>query len=440
VPNPDAHRLVPDCRVSVAGKKLDLDKDARLTKVDVDLDVDLFGQCALVFNDPNLALINGKDFKAGAPVKVEIGFAAEMTKVFEGEVVALEPQFRRDLPPSLRVVCQESIHRLALKSRTRALMEVDSKEIANKIAQEHGLTAEAPSGTKEHVLQANVSDSTLLRRVAATSGNHLRIEGKKLIIGPPPKRKDITVAPGDGLKKMRVRIRAAEQIHEVSIHGWDPKTKKEIVGKAKGEGQTGEGSKKHGAGATLSFAGDEQHVPADVATAEAMAKGRMRKLAERFVTAQLEMIGNADVQPGATVTFDKMGDKLDGKYRVEKAHHEFSKRGYWVSATTVWIGPKPSPKPPPPPGVAPAQPKQAPQPASAEQSSQAQTLREAAKDGTPFCEECHAAQKSPPPQAAPPPPVQPQAAGAQAGALQGAAESGAPFCEECEAAKHGEGK
>ena len=338
--NPDAHRLIPDCRVSAGGKKLALDQDARLTKVEVDLDVDLFGQCALVFNDPKLALINGQDFKAGVPIKVEIGFGPKMTKVFEGEVVALEPQFRRDLPPSLRVVCQESIHRLALQTATRALMEVDSKEIASKIAQEHGLTAEAPSGSKEHVLQANVSDSTLLRRMAAVNGHHLRIEGKKLVIGPPPQGAQITVAPGDGLKKMRVRIRAAGQIGEVSVHGWDPKTKKEIVGKAKGpQGEIGAGSKQHGGGASLAFAGHD-HIPTDVATAEAMAKGRMRKLAEGFVTAQVEMIGNAEVRPGAVLTFDKMGDKLDGKYRVEKAHHEFGKHGYFVSFHAVRIGKK----------------------------------------------------------------------------------------------------
>jgi len=230
---------------------------------------------------------------------------------------------------------------LALKTAARGLMEVDSKEIASKLAQEHGLTAEAPSGSKEHVLQANVSDSTLLRRVAATSGNHLRIEGKKLVIGPPPKGEEITVAPGDGLKKMRVRIKAAGQIGEVTIHGWDPKAKREIVGKAKGEGETGEGSKKHGGSATLAFAADE-HIPADVATAEAMAKGRMRKLAEGFVTAQVEMIGNAGVQPGAVLTFDKMGEKLDGKYRVEKARHAFGKNGYLVNFQAVRLSKKPS--------------------------------------------------------------------------------------------------
>jgi len=240
-------------------------------------------------------------------------------------------------------------------------MEVDSKEIASKIAQEHGLTAEAPSGSKEHVLQANVSDSTLLRRVAATSGNHLRIEGKKLVIGPPPKGEEITVAPGDGLKKMRVRIKAAGQVGEVTIHGWDPKAKREIVGKAKGEGETGEGSKKHGGSATLAFAGDE-HMPADVATAEAMAKGRMRKLAEGFVTAQVEMIGNAGVQPGAVLNFDKMGEKLDGKYRVEKVQHDFGKHGYWMKFNAVRLGKKK------PPAAQPGPPAQKPAPRSAEEA------------------------------------------------------------------------
>ena len=99
----------------------------------------------------------------------------------------------------------------------------------------------------------------------------------------------------------------------------------------------------HGGSTTLSFA-DHEHLPADVATAEAMAKGRMRKLAEGFVTAQVEMIGNPDVQPGAVITFDKMGEKLDGKYRVEKAHHDFGKHGYLVSFSAVRIGKKQPPR------------------------------------------------------------------------------------------------
>jgi phage protein D len=334
--HPSAVRLIPDCRVSVDGKKLDVAIDARLTKVEVDLDVDLFGQCVLVFNDPALTLINGKDFQSGTRVMVEIGFASRLQRVFAGEVVALEPQFRRDMPTSLRVVCQESLHRLALSQMTRAFNDVDDKEIVSKLATEHGLSGEAPAGSKQHVLQGNITDAVFLRRLAQKHGNHLRIEGKKLIIGPPPKGAQLTIGPGDGLRKVTVRIQSNSQVEEISVHGYDSKTKKEFVGKAKGQGVIGEGSQKYGKGKTLSFAGHE-HQPADTATAEAMAKGRMRKLAEGHVVATIESIGDPGMLPGATVKLEKLGAEIDGTYRVEKALHQFSKYGYFVKFRGVRV-------------------------------------------------------------------------------------------------------
>ena len=337
--HPAEHRLIPDCRVMVDGKKLEIEDDARLTSVNIDLDADLFGQCILLFNDPKLQIINGKQFQSGTPVKVEIGFHTKLKKVFEGEVVALEPSFRRDSPPSLKVICHESLHRLALSQMTRAFNDVDDKEIATKIAQEHGLTAEAPTGTKEHILQGNVTDASFLRRLASKHGNVLRMEGKKLILGPPPKGADVSVAPGDGLTKIKVQIKANTQVGEVSVHGWDPKTKKEIIGKAKPTGDIQKGAKDHGEGKTLSIAGHE-HMPADVATAEAMAKGRLAKIAEGFIQAAGEMIGNPDVIPGAVLNMDKMGAQIDGQYRVEHALHTFSKHGYAVSFKAVRIGKK----------------------------------------------------------------------------------------------------
>jgi phage protein D len=464
---------------------LALDHDARLTSVVVDLDVDLFGQSALVFHDPALALINGRYFSAGVAVQVELGFA-HVQPVFRGEVVALEPQFRRDLPPALQVVCQESIHRLGLSSRSRAFNEVDAKEITTRIAHERGLRADAPSGTKEHLFQGNVSDALFLRQMARGHGNHVRIDGKTLVLGPPPKAAEITVGPGDGLNKMRLRISAAGQVSEVSIHGWDPRAKREIFGRAKAGGHAGGGgSHDHGSGATLSFAGYE-HAPADVATAEAMATGRMRKIAEGFATARLEMIGNPSVVPGALLALEKMGAELDGTYRVERVRHEFDRRGYWVNAEVVRLSRKRSGQPARVPGAprsgAAAREWRPPEPATvvvvrddgptrlagparADAIPQAETMREAARTGAPFCEKCEAAHKAVEAAAkaaeaerraqaelaaaktrATAVTASATAAGAttsrqaattaaaQAATLRSAAASGAPFCEKCEAA------
>src|SRR5262249_39785957 len=111
-------RFVPDCRVSVDGQTLEGAPRASLTKGEIDLDVSLFSRCRITFTDPDLALIDGDTFMAGTRVTVDLGSVGQLSQVFDGEVVALEPSFRRDLPPSLVVVCLDSLHRLALGETT----------------------------------------------------------------------------------------------------------------------------------------------------------------------------------------------------------------------------------------------------------------------------------------------------------------------------------
>jgi len=313
----------------LSGSPLPVATAAALVRVEVDLDVDLFGQCILLFHDPELKLINGSDFNSGAPVHVELGFESTRKALFDGEVVALEPQFRRDAPPALRVVCQEPLHRLALSQMTRSLNNVDDKEVVTLIAREHGLSAEAPAGAKTHELQGNVSDAVLLRRLAQKQGNHVRIEGKKLIVGPPPKGQQVELGPASGISRARVKFNTLEQVSEISVHGWDPVQKREFSGKAKAQGAMGEGGQKYGGGAVISVAGHEV-MPIDPATAEAMARGRLRKISEGFVTAEVEMVGDPQLLPGATVKIEKMDAELDGSWRVEHATHQFNKNGYRV--------------------------------------------------------------------------------------------------------------
>lgn len=325
----DLSRLIPECRVSVDGQALTADEGGSVTKIAVDLDAELFGRCEIVFNDPKMELINGAKFQSGTAIKVELGFGAKLLSIFEGEVVALEPRFRRDMPVSLHVVCHQSIHRLGLSQKTRALNDVDDNDVIGSIAQEHGLTGEGPTGTKTHKLQGNLTDAAFLKLIAQKEGNQLRIEGKKLVVGPPS-GSQVTIAPGDGVSKIKVKIKSLQQVSEITVHGWDPKTRQEIVGTAQApSGDAGEGARTYGGSRTLSV----EHLPADVSTAEKMAKGRMAKIAAGFVTADLDMIGDPRVVPGANLELDKLGEQIDGSYRVDKAGHFFSKQGYFVKAS-----------------------------------------------------------------------------------------------------------
>jgi hypothetical protein len=138
------NRRVPVCRVQVDGQPLRLDRAAALVRVETDLDEQLFARCTLLLIDPRGELISGDLFGSGASVKVEMGFPGARRRIFAGEVVALEPSFLKDKPPSLRVVCFELLHRLALSQMTRSLHDVDDNQTVQQIAQSHGLQGEGP--------------------------------------------------------------------------------------------------------------------------------------------------------------------------------------------------------------------------------------------------------------------------------------------------------
>jgi hypothetical protein len=148
------------------------------------------------------------------------------------------------------------------------------------------------------------------------------------------------------VKRLKVKRKAQGQVASVTVHGWDEKNKTQVTGTAQPEGATGKGAQEYGAGTLSDTSGDL--LPIDVSSAEEIAKGRMKKIAEGFAILQAEMIGDARLVPGATIEFDKLGAGCDGKYRIERARHEFSKQGYFVKFDAVWTGPKD------PPAVAPA--------------------------------------------------------------------------------------
>src|SRR5205823_2754242 len=214
--------------------------------------------------------------------------------------------------------------------------------VVNKIAQEHGLSADAPSGTKQHILQNNVTDAEFLRKYAMRMGLQIRLDDKKLVLGPPPKTNPIPISMNDGVKKLKVKRKSVQQVSEMSVHGWDQKTKQEIVGKVKPQGATGKGATDFGSG-TLSDSSADL-MPPDQQTAEAIAKGRLQKISEGYATLEAEVIGDSRFLPGQIIEIDKLGAGTDGSYRIERATHAFSKHGYYVTFDAVWQGPKTPPK------------------------------------------------------------------------------------------------
>lgn len=363
----DVEKLVPDRRLSLDGQVVAPEMQARVSRITVDMSEDLFNQCTILITDPDMTLINGKELTAGVGVFVELGYVGKLLPVFEGEIVSVEPRFVRDKPPSIVIRALERLHRLALSPNTRSFQEADAAQVVKTIAQENGLSGDAPSGSKGHLLQPNISDFQVLRKIASRTGTRITIDGKKLTLGPPPSLGELELLPDSGLKRLKVKLRTTEQVPKVIVRGWDPRQKKEIVGQAAAKGEL-----KDGATEAKPFGrGDyfiEGSLVQDMAEAETIAQAAATRIAERFATAEGEIAGAADLHPGKVLSFDKWGELLDGKFRVIEARHDFDKRGYRVKFKAARVAKKKS-----------AVKFKAPAPAPAETAAQAKKAAAAAK-------------------------------------------------------------
>ena len=145
-----------------------------------------------------------------------------------------------------------------------------------------------------------------------------------MILGPPPKRAEIFLAPGGSLQRLSVRMRAAGQVEEIVAHGYDAKEKRAIEEKSKVPGDGVRLSSRFGK-QVVDLEGVALASPEDAAR---IARSRAEMLADDHATADGRLSGNSDLLPGATLTFQKFGPRIDGKYRVESARHDFSHAGY----------------------------------------------------------------------------------------------------------------
>ena len=95
-----------------------------------------------------------------------------------------------------------------------------------------------------YVFQNNQTNLAFLRGRADALGYLLFVQGDALHFEPPsPAGKPIALEWGANLSEFRPRLTTVGQASDVTVRGWDPATRQEIVGHArKGQGtpQVGE--------------------------------------------------------------------------------------------------------------------------------------------------------------------------------------------------------
>jgi uncharacterized protein involved in type VI secretion and phage assembly len=329
--------LVAGVEVKIAGVDLDPLIAAAVLEVRLENHLHLPDTVSIRIADEGLEHVDSKSFDIGRALEVSFAGprATEITKLFDGEITAFEPEFtEREVVLAIRAY--DRSHRLNRGHRTATYEQMSPSDIARKIAVLNGLSAGTISSSEmlPFVQQSNETDWSFLRRLAAAIGFELSVQGQALNFRKPAvgQRLAATLAWGTTLLSFRPRVTAAGQVGSVEVHGWDPSSKQAIVGMASApDVQSKIG---HERGAILGKFRKAQANVVDqpvTTTSEAnrMAQSVADRLGNGYVEAEGTAIGDGRLTPGATIDVEGVGERFGGTYTLtETVHLVRPGRGY----------------------------------------------------------------------------------------------------------------
>ena len=337
-----ANTLVAGVEVKVAGAMLDPKLQDRLVEVRVEDNLTLPDTFELRISDPDLTVVDTSPFEVGAPVTISFaGKAANALKpVLEGEVTSLEPEFGKDAV--LVVRGYDLSHRLGRKRTVRTFQQVTYADAAKKVITENGLGAgkvDSAGGVHPFIQQNNQTDWEFLWHLARRIDFEVVVEGRKCHF-----RKASTKVPGptltwgDTLRSFRPRVTGVQQVSQVEVGGWDPKSKQKIVGLASVAersakiGMVVDGLAQKLSGGLMKLA----NVPVDSqGDATELAKSVLARLANSSIEATGVAEGDPDLRAGTTVKVDGVGTKFGGEYKLTSTTHLYRTASGYETRFTI---------------------------------------------------------------------------------------------------------
>jgi hypothetical protein len=332
--------------------------------VEKSLDAPDFFRIRYVSQDMGKRLDNDS-IRHGSAVEIKIGWK-ETAALFMGEVSYINATFGSNTDSGLELSGYDHMHRLTrgnvsrtwgdgLNSNVRypdVFKEVIEESKAREGAGADDLQVMASESEGEppsvrYVPQIASNNYQFIRSLGAdidqavdadTSNDDKMIQFRKVQIAQSDKDADFTVSFDKVTKsdeifgdRVEFKVSTVRQVAKVVVRGWNPQSKKNIVGEATATtmdfGVT-PGHQVAGQAYWSSSASGKVHTIVDHPVdskeeADAVAQSVFDKLSMDFVHGEAEIMGDAAVVPGQTVCFKGYGKQFDGRYLVTGCTHSY---------------------------------------------------------------------------------------------------------------------
>jgi phage protein D len=335
--------LSPDFRIEIDGREIAAPLRADVVNVRIVDGVESAGMCALTVQcwnavEMKVKWIDDDLFREGKAVVVHMGYRDQVVELFKGEISGLEPEFHTSEAPLLTVRSFDRRHRLMKQKKSKSFLKMKDSDIASQIASDAGLGAKVDDTkvTFDHVFQHNQTNLEFLQQRAERIGYEVFVDGKTLhfrsraVTG----QETLVLRREMELLEFYPRSTTMNQVAEVTVRGWDPQQKKEVVGKSRpGDVRGRLGATSGPAAVQRSFQGTatlEVRSPvSSQAEADSMATGLLNEIALRHVTGDGVCIGIPELRPGRLVKIEGIGQRFSGLYYVTAVEHSYIRdRGY----------------------------------------------------------------------------------------------------------------
>ncbi len=339
--------LVQKFAIIINGSPLPTDAEAHVVGVVVDDDVNLPAMFTLELSGSNvqedkMLWVERDFFTIGNVLEVKMGYGNDLETLITGEITGLEPEFAFNRLPSLIVRGYDRRHRLHRGRKTRTFVQQKDSDIAAQIAGEVKLTAQVQDSrvTHDYVLQANQTDMEFLQERARRIQYEVVVQDTTLFFRPVGNAESeiLTLTMAGDLLEFYPRLSSVRQVSEVTVRGWNPKDKKEIVGTAKiGDEESSMAGQNIGAAlsesafklATVGMVSDRPIMTQ--AEADQFAKARFNNMILALIDGEGVCFGRTDLRAGKVIKINGIGKRFSGQYYVTKALHRYSaQQGYYT--------------------------------------------------------------------------------------------------------------
>lgn len=325
--------LTPTFIIYLAGTRFSVDQESAVKQIVISDRVDAPATCRIVMSDDGHRWQDSADLGEGQQISVQLGYKDHVAEAFNGEILGMETELRKNAASTVTLLCANGLHRLFRNRQHRLFGETSDADIISTIADEAGLSVEADSiGTDRLFLaQQGMTDYDFLMAMAKRYGCALWVKDQTLNFkrvtneGSP----EIIVEWGKTLNEFTGVSDCGKLLSSVEVHGWDAQAGTAFVGTAAvadvspvGGSTIGGSTGEENFGASLLAVTDLE--VADQSAAEQLALEALTADSLGFIQAQGSCEGDPALRSGADLNVKEVGGRFSGIYQIREVRHQFN--------------------------------------------------------------------------------------------------------------------